>query len=251
MSTGDIETRRRSRSLQTRGPLCIINIFAVDNQLSSIIDIFCENLTAIKNSKYMEIVYLIIGAILGFSGSYLNYRISEKKKFKESLETLTIDLNILAEEIVHNMFAIRINSYVNENHLKQIELKGTANRDSLFHNGESQKLLVIIGERLKDRELLSARLSGKIQEFNLLLGKSEEVDRLFLEYKSYNVSSKYFDNADSLVGLENALYGDFNGVVKKEMEEVFAPKLYRLIFAMKNEAYRKIGKSELIAELKT
>ncbi len=82
----------------------------------------------------MELIYLIIGAILGFIGSYLNYIISEKKKFKESLEKFVIELNVLAEEIVHNMFAIRINSYANENHQKLTKLKGVANIDSLFHS---------------------------------------------------------------------------------------------------------------------
>ncbi len=83
----------------------------------------------------------------------------------------------------------------------------------------------------------------------MLLEKSDEIDSLFNEFRNYKLNSKFLESVNSIVELEKALDSDFSSIVKNEIEEKFKPLVYNLILSMQNEAFKKIGKKNLIVEL--
>ena len=58
-----------------------------------------------------ETIKLLISAFLGFLSTFTIYVIQERKKKRNQIATLKIDLNALIEEIRLNLIAIHVDSY--------------------------------------------------------------------------------------------------------------------------------------------
>jgi len=199
-----------------------------------------ELIDFLEKSGIMDVLLIFFGAILGFLGSYINFKITDKKDFNKTLDKFIIELNMLAQEIIYNTYSLKEEAYISFNHKKQIKIKLQNNEDCRLNEIEYKESIKRLEEHLKERNLLYSRLIGKIQEYNLTVGYSYEVEQLFNEVDRYDFKKDPFEFKNNLKDLENALGENFTEKIKMEFEETFSSTLKRLVNTMiKNIQYKR------------
>jgi hypothetical protein len=215
------------------------------------IDYLREILELLKQPAIKDFILIIIGGFIGFFGTYIIYRLNRHDDFNNSLEKIVIELNILTEEIRHNIFTIREEGYLYKYYYKEAELMIKSGNYLGQNNGvvmaKSDKLDI----RLRDRELLSAKLSGLIQRHNLAISKLVEIDTKFNEYINFDVLPKYFEEFEDLDKLHQAFDKKYIENQKNELSKNFEPLLFGLVNEIKKSIYKKLNKKDLLREFES
>ncbi|MBN2572565.1 MAG: hypothetical protein JXA68_10590 [Ignavibacteriales bacterium] len=211
-----------------------------------ILDYLKEILNIIKGSNIKDYILIILGGIIGLFSSLLVFKLTAKTKYNETLMNLLIDISILTEEIRHNAFAIREEGYKYKYFMKEAELKNSIGESIDNYSGIILKTSDIIDIRLKDRELLSAKLSGLIEKHNLLVKRNIEIDSKFKDYAGYEILPDYFNNINNLEDLKKSWDPQFIKSIKDDLSSNFEPVLFSLINEIKSSIYKKLNKKSLI-----
>jgi hypothetical protein len=181
------------------------------------------------HSQYFLIIGVILGSILGFLSSFLNSLLIERKRKKKQFAKYIVDLYALGEEIKHNAYAISVESYPLEYYFQDAALKMELGIYKDENNGLIQYTQAKLDSRIKDREILLARLTGKIAEHNIYFGQSEKINELKKQLDSYNLLKKRFSDCSNLEMLKSKYRPDFDYFIKKEMDDSFLKILYGLL----------------------
>ncbi len=214
-----------------------------------IIEYLRDIINLLTSPVYRDVLLVFIGGLIGFIGSIVIFRLNKRQVDNERLEQITIDLNILMEEISHNVFAIRENGYLYRYYFKEMELLSKENSYWGKNNDVIQEYKYKAESRLRDRELLSARMSGLIQKHNLFLTKSNEIDDNFKAFRNFNVLPNYFAHCSTVIDLEETYDSNYLEQQKTELTREFLPLLYNLGDSIKKPIYKKLGKKELLKGL--
>jgi len=181
------------------------------------------------HSQYFLILGVILGSILGFLGSFINSLIAEHKRRKEKFSKYIVDLYSLGEEIKHNAYAISYETYPFEYYYQDTALKMELGIYKNENNGLIQYTQAKLDSRIKDREILLARLTGKIAEHNIYFGQIASINELKNQLDNYNLLKKRFSDCSNLEDLKAKYRSDFIDLVKKEMDDSFLKILFQLL----------------------
>jgi len=211
-----------------------------------IIELLKAIIKRLTQPENKEILFLIIGSILGFLSSFIIYSISEYKRKKELFSKYLVDLFILGEEIKHNAYAIQFEAYPLEYYIKESDFKMSLGTYKKENNGIIQNTENKLNNRIRDRELLLARLTGKITEHNIYFGISEKVNELKKKFDQFKTMPKRFDDCKDLQSLKAKYKIDFVDYIKKELDETFLVLLFNLL----KEINKSVNEGKMKKKLK-
>lgn len=181
------------------------------------------------HNQYFLIIGVILGSILGFLGSFINSLITERKRKKEKFSKYIVELYSLGEEIKHNAYAISYEAYPLEYYFQETAFKLELGIYKNENNGLIQYTQAKLDSRIKDREILLARLTGKITEHNLYFDQSSSINELKKQLDNYNLLKKRFSDCLNLENLKAKYRPDFIDIVKKELDDYFLKILFGLL----------------------
>lgn len=195
----------------------------------TIIALLKRIISLLSEPNYDRLSLLIIGTTLGFLSSFSIYFLQERKKKREKFGKYLVEVFSLMEEMRHNAIAIKTEGYLSEYlSTKSVLLKKT----NLFQNGLDSNIMWIndkVDSRLRDRELLSARLTGKITEHNIYFGEKAEIKVATNKLREFEWTKGKFRNVKTIEELDVQFDPNFSTMVKNEMEKNYTPLLFDLI----------------------
>ncbi|MBM3436507.1 MAG: hypothetical protein FJY07_09870 [Bacteroidetes bacterium] len=200
----------------------------------AIVGLLKEISNRISEPVYKEIYLVVTGAIIGFLGSLIIYLLQERKRKKEYFVKFIRNLYTLAEELRHNANAIRIESYRLQYYSRQAYLMIDNKAYSGENNGIIQRLMIVIDERGREREVLSAKLSGIIAEHNIYFGEKSNINEALNILKNFDFKKQFFDEINDLESLRSAYNPDFTKTLSDEMEETYTKDLHNLVYLIRD-----------------
>jgi hypothetical protein len=217
-----------------------------DNTIESLLRTIVAKLSKSENRDFY---FLLAGSLLGFFSSLAIYYLSERKRKKQQFAEYLVELYTLGEQIKHNAFAIRFQAYPLEYYMKDTSLKVSNGFYRNENNGIIQAANTKIDERIRDRELLISKLTGKIAEHNIYFGQSEAIDEAKRNLDHFDLLSLRFDMCQSLEELEEMYNPNFVEMITKEMEGTFLKLLYDLLHKI-NDSVNRSKARKIIDQLK-
>jgi hypothetical protein len=195
----------------------------------AIVDLLKEISNRISEPVYKEIYLVVTGAIIGFLGSLIIYLLQERKRKKEYFVKFISNLYTLAEEMRHNAYAIRIESYVLQFYSQKANLLNEQKIYQGMENGIIQRSTQVVDERLRDREILAGRLSGMIAEHNMYCGIKSDITEAITVLRNFDIKKQFFNGINDLEALRIAYNPNFTKALSDEMEETYTKNLHHLI----------------------
>jgi hypothetical protein len=201
-----------------------------DQQIISLLKEIAHNL---KEPGYKELYSIIIGTVLGsilaLLGQISMYWIQERKRKEEIFQKFIGNLYSLAEEMRHNACHIKIETYVLQYYSLQMEFMNAHGLYRGEYNGLLQRTTQVVDERLRQRELLSARLTGMIAEHNMNFGIKNNITEAITKFRNFDWKKQTFQEIKNLESLRLAYDPNFTETLNKEMENTYVKNLYYLV----------------------
>jgi len=195
----------------------------------TIIALLNDLIKTLSKPDNRDFYLLFTGGFLGFFGSYLIYIFQERKRKYDKFAKYLVDLYSLMEEIRQNAIVIRTDGYLLEYYSTLTALQFEQNIYNGENNGVFQMLKNKVDSRIKDKEILSSRMVGKIAEHNIYFGEKKQINEANKKLGNFELTKNNFLNVKDIDELKRLYDSKFYETIKEEMANTYTPLLFNLI----------------------